>query len=133
MVKVKRYSTSDLNKSSKSNSWERDVTDEKYGNQFFEVEEESGDFPLGKTVIAIGFAVGVGIILTWLGGDSTLSFSNPLEVEYKVVSVYKGAVQLLNLDTGQMAQVFNEDFVKGVLSGAVNKGDIIVNIRGGNY
>lgn len=45
--------------------------------------------------------------------------------EYKVVSVYKGALQVIDLSTGQKTSIKDNKLVKMALQGQIKKGDVI--------
>lgn len=69
------------------------------------------------------FLIGVIVFLDVVTGGS---FSNPSRFsQYEVISVYKGAVQVMDIGTGEYYQIYDKTLVKQAINGTIKKGDVI--------
>jgi hypothetical protein len=82
-----------------------------------------------KRSVLNGWLMCLGVFLGFVAfADSGLGLGN--KRSYEVVSVYRGAVQMIETSTGKPINVYDENLVEMALEGKIKKGDIITLGRG---
>lgn len=69
--------------------------------------------------------LGIGVIFFGYVIGQDLKSANIVAKEYVVLSVYKGAVQVQELETGKKVQIYDDRLVRMALDGELKRGDII--------
>lgn len=100
---------------------------EEYDEDFYDDDDDDlddePDKPMSSTTKwLIGI---VAILLITIGLMHNTAPSIESSSAYKVLSVYKGAVQVQDVQTGQIHEIRDQQLVQQALQGSIKRGDLI--------